>query len=153
MEENINMTSQLEKHSILLNHVLFPRVLPQRKTRFNDEQAIVMQFLENVKNAQEWLPMKTVEMMERLKRVTLECTRTVVSDIINELGAGDSFSMFIRRQNCTIMFHIPSNEGSYVEELQNIIVATFMGNLHPNEIFEYESDIEVSFFPESIEIS
>lgn len=141
MAEDIDMISQLENHSILLNHVLLPRVLPQQKEGFYDEQAIVIQFIENIKNVSEWLPVKTVEMMDRLKRVTLESTRTVVSNIIHELDLGDFFAMFIRGQNCTIMFYRPSNQP------QNIIAATFVGNLHPKEIYKHESDIEVSLFP------
>lgn len=141
MDEDVNMTSQLEEHSMLLNHVLLPRVLPQQKERFYNEQAIVIQFIENIENVSEWLPVKTVEMMERLKCVTLECKRAVVSNIINELEPGGSFSMFIRRQNCTLMFYRPSNQ------LQNIIIATFVGNLHPKETYKHESDIEVRSFP------
>lgn len=153
MDGNISFISQLKKQNILLEHVLLPRVLPQEKARFTDEQEIVVKFVENVENLSEWLPEKTVKMMERLKRVTLECTRTVVSETINELEAGDSFSMFIRRQNCTIMFYIPPTEENNLEELQNIIVATFLGNLHPQDIFMHDSDIMVSIFsPQSIGI-
>lgn len=141
-----DIASILDAQNVLLDHVLLPRVLPQKKVRFIDEQAIVIQFIENVENISEWLPVKTVKMMERLKRATLECTRSVVSEIINELESGDSFSMFIRRQNSTIMFYVPPTEENSVDEIENVIVATFMGNLHPNEIFKHESDIEVNFF-------
>lgn len=137
--------SELETQNILLNHVVLPRVLPQEKARFIHEQAIINLMVENVENLSDWLPEKTVEMMDRLKRVTREYTRTVVSEIINELEPGDSFSMFIRRQNCTIMFYIPPTEENSTEEPQNIIVATFIGTLHPKEIFKHESDIEVRF--------
>lgn len=99
--------------------------------------------IENVENLSEYLPEKTVEMMDRLKRVTREYTRTVVCEIINELEPGDAFSMFIRRQNCTMMFYIPPTEENTIDEPQNIIAATFCGSLHPTEVFKHESDIEV----------
>lgn len=134
----------LEVPNILLNHVVLPRVLPQEKSRFIHEREIVMQLVETVENVSERLPMETVEMMDRLKRVTREYTGGVVSEIINELEPGDSFSMFVRRQNTTIMFYIPKAGDNTTEEPQNIIVATFMGTLHPREIFKHESDIEVS---------
>lgn len=43
------------------------------------------------------------------------------------------------------VLHTP-NEGSTTEEPLNIIVGTFMGTLHPNEISKHESDIEVSLY-------
>lgn len=134
----------VETQNILLNHVVLPRVLPQEKVRYVHEQALIMQLVENVENVSEWLPDKTVKMMDRLKRVTREYTRTVVSEIINELESGDTFSTFVRRQNCTIIFYVPPTEENTTGEPQNMIVATFMGTLHPKEIFKHESDIEVS---------
>lgn len=132
----------MEIHDTLLNHVLLPRVLPQEKSRYHNERELVLQFIENVDNLSEWLPEKTVDMMDRLKRVTREYTRTVVTEIINELKPGDSFSMFVRRQNCAIMFHIPATEKDNLA-LMNVIVGTFMGTLHPREIFNHENEIEV----------
>lgn len=137
-------TMDLETHDILLNHVVLPRVLPQEKSRFIHEQALVVQFIENVENVSEWLPEKTVEMMDRLKRVTREHTRDVITEIINELEPGDSFSMFVRRQNCAIMFHIPATEEANAPDLLNIVVGTFLGTLHPREIFNHENKIEVT---------
>lgn len=146
MAENVDLLSELETQNILLNHVLFPRVLPQEKAKFIHEQQIVYQLIETMENASEWLPEKSVEMMDRLKRVSRECTKTVTSEIINELEPGDSFSMFIRRQNCTIMFYIPKSAESTTEEPLHIIVGTFIGTLHPKEMFKHDSDIEVSFY-------
>lgn len=144
MSELVAVTSDLEIPDILLNHVVLPRVLPQEKVRFIHEREIVIQLVETVEDVSEWLPMKTVEMMDRLKRVTREYTGSVVSEIINELEPGDSFSMFVRRQNTTIMFYVPKAGDNTTDEPQNVIVATFMGTLHPREIFKHESDIEVS---------
>lgn len=147
MAEEIAASSDLEIPNILLNHVVLPRVLPQEKARFIHEQEIVIQLVETVENVSDSLPIKTVEMMDRLKRVTREYTGGVVTEIINELEPGDSFSMFVRRQNTAIMFYIPKagDDNNTTEEPQNMIVATFMGTLHPREIFKHESDIEVRF--------
>lgn len=144
-EDNPPPRLDVETQNILLNHVVLPRVLPQEKARFMHQQELVIQLVDTVENVSEWLPTKSVEMMERLKRVTREYTRTVVSEIINELEPGDSFSMFVRRQNTTIMFYIPKTDENSAEEPQNIIVTTFMGTLHPKEIFKHESDLEVSY--------
>lgn len=144
MAENGISVSELETQNILLNHVLLPRVLPQEKVRFNHEQEIIYQLIDTVEDASDYLPNKTVEMMDRLKRITRECTKTVASEIINELEPGDSFSMYVRRQNCTVMFHIPSADVDSLVEPEHIIVGTYMGTLHPKEIYNHGSGIEVS---------
>lgn len=51
--------------------------------------------------------------------------------------------MFVRRQNCAIMIHMKSVEANEANEFGNVIVATFPGNLHPSEVYKYDSDIEV----------
>lgn len=77
-----------EMQDILLNHVLFPRVLPQEKTKPNDELVLMIKMIENAENLSKWLPLKTVEMLQRLKRVHLECTPAVISEEINDLEPG-----------------------------------------------------------------
>lgn len=133
--QNVNKREKMETHDILLNHV----VLHQENSRFVHVQALVLQLIENVENLSEWLPAKTVEIMDRLKRAIREHAHTVIAEIINELVSGDSFSMFIRRQNCAITFHIPATETDNTDVL-NIIAAT----LHPPELFDNESEIKVT---------
>lgn len=59
---------------------------------------------------------------------------------------GDTFAMFIRRQNCAIMIHVPANGLINInDEPENVIVATFPGSLHPRDIKEHLNDIEVNF--------
>lgn len=134
----------------LLDHVILPRVLPQRKSCYTHEQALVDQMIENVDGMSDWLPPKTVEMMKRLKRVNHECTPTVVSELINELRSpGDTFSMFVRWQNTAVIFYLPKDtEVINGDEPDNIIVATFPAGLHPRVIYEHDSDVEVKHFNE-----
>lgn len=56
---------------------------------------------------------------------------------------GDTFAMYVRRQNCAVMIHVPANEMVSVDETKNVIVSTFPGNLHPREIYQHSGDIEV----------
>lgn len=143
MANCIDSNLEMETQNILLNHIVWPRLLPQEKERFVHEQALVLQLVENVESLAEWLPEKTVEMMDRLRRVTRENTRTVICDIINELEPGDSFSMFVRRQNCAIMFYLPATEVNNIENPLNVIVGTFQAALHPRKILNHENEIEV----------
>lgn len=143
--------NEIKYQNILLDHVILPRELPKKKSSFNHEQALIDQMIENVDNLSDLLPQKTVKMMKRLKRVNYECTSAVVSELINELRPGDTFSMFVRKQNTAIIFYVPDHTGVDNDgKPDNIIVATFPGCLHPRTIYENESDVEVNYFNEFI---
>ncbi|XP_031632913.1 uncharacterized protein LOC116346822 [Contarinia nasturtii] len=140
-----NNVSQ-EIQDILLDHVLFSRFLPQEKPRYIYEEMLMVKMIENVESLSKYLmPTKTVEMLQRLKRVHFECTPNVISEEINDLEPGDTFAMYVRRQNCAIMIHVPANELISIEETRNVIVATFPGNLYRREIYEHDSDIEFNY--------
>lgn len=131
----------------ILDHVILPRVLPQRKSSYTHEQTLVDQMVENVENLSEFLPQKTVNMMKYLKRINHECTPPIILELINGLCPGDTFSMFVRNQNTAIIFHAPKSTGlNDTGKPDNIIVATFPGCLHPRTIYEHDSDIEVNGF-------
>lgn len=132
--------------NILLDHVILPRELPKKKSFFTHEQALIDQLVENVDSISDSLPKKSVEMMKRLKRVKHMCTPAIVSEMINELRPGDTFSMFVRKQNTAIIFYVPNHTGvNNAGTPDNIIVATFPGCLHPRTIYDHESDVEVNF--------
>lgn len=136
--------NQSKYQNILLDHVILPRVLPQNKSCFTHEQALIDRMIENVDNISKLLPQRTVDMMKRLKRVNSECTPTIVSELINELRSGDTFAMFVRKQNTAIIFYVPNYARVNIAgEPENIIVATFPGCLPPRTIYKYESDVEV----------
>lgn len=59
---------------------------------------------------------------------------------------GDTFAMFVRRQNCVILVHMSQDGMVDAEKSQNVIVATFPANLHPGEIYKYDSDLQVISF-------
>lgn len=135
-----------ETQDILLKHVILSRHLPQEKTRITDVGVELMnRMIENVENWAECLPMKTVELFRRIKRVSLECTKEIISEEIDDLQAGDTFAMYVRRQNCVILIHALPDADLIDEHTPNIIVATFPGSLHPSEVYAHESDVEVCF--------
>lgn len=88
MADDVEAESQ-ETLEILLNHVFFPRVLPEQKTQHIYDEKIMIKMVENVEHLSEWLPQKTVEMLQRLKRVHLECTKSTISEEINDLEPGE----------------------------------------------------------------
>lgn len=140
--------NESKSQNCLLDHVILPRVLPQHKSSYTHEQALIDQIIENVDGMSDWLPPKTVEMMKRLKRVNYECTPTVISELINELRSpGDTFSMFVRWQNTAVIFYIPKDtldtKVSNGGEPDHITVAIFPGCLHPRVVYDNDSDVEV----------
>lgn len=143
MFEDSDLNS-LDKWDSILTHVILSRFLPQEKERFTDTGTALMNLMiENVENLDEWLPTKTVELFDRMKRVNGECTKKVVSEEIEDLESGDTFAMYVRRQNCVIMIHALADADLTDEHTPNVIVATFPGSLHPNDVYKFESDIEV----------
>lgn len=142
MAEKTETISQ-ETNDILMNHVILPRFLPQEKPKFAHEKILIAEFLKCIENTSEHLPLKTIEMFDRLKQVNEEYTRDIVTEKIIELRPGDTFAMFVRRQNYTIMFHVPADSCLDNEDPDDVIVATFPGYLHPKEIYNCDSDIEV----------
>lgn len=126
-----------------LHHVLLPRVLPQGKDDLDEIGFILLnKMVENVEKLSQYLPQKTVELFRRMQNIHAERTPENIAKNINALQPGDSFAMFVRLQHCTIMIYIPLDEEP--DNIQNAIVSTF-SDLHPNEVYKYESDIEVSF--------
>lgn len=143
-EDDESDTAEIRKN--LLKHVTLPRDLPQEKPPRYLELKLMTHMVENVGNLSNYLPVKTVELLKRFRTVHLECTPDVISKEINSLRPGDTFAMFVRRQNTTIMVYMLPNDEIDNEESQNVILATFPGNLHPNQIYKAESDLEVFVF-------
>lgn len=129
----------------LFNHVLLPRVLPHEKQRLSIEMKLMTIMVENVKSLAKYLPPKTVTLFKNLQKVHSECTPKVISECINKLRLGDTFAMFVRRHNTLFMIYAPleENDGDSDGDFEDVIVATFPGNLHPKEIYVNDSDIAV----------
>lgn len=138
MAPNMESKSKEDWNSLLIN-VILPRVLPVTNSRHfgNLKLDLLYQMVETVKNSSEWIPSKTVELFKSLEEVQLECTPEVIAKKIRTLCPGDTFAMYIHRQNCAIMVYMPKNQK------RNVVVATFPGNLPSSEIYKHESDIEV----------
>lgn len=135
-----------ETQDNLLKHVILSRYLPQENKNFMEIGVELMkQMIENVDNLAEWIPSETVELFERLKRVSLECTKSVVSEEIDTLEPGDTFAMFVRCQNCVIMIHVLPDADLDDEQTPNVIVATYPGHFRSSETYNCDSDLEVTF--------
>lgn len=144
-----NPTPQ-QKQDMLLRHVILPRFLPQEKSNYfhQTEIQLMHEMVENVCNFSGKIPMQTIKLFLNFWKIHNESipNQSTVSTKINELLPGDSFAMFVRRQNCMFTIHAPPNQGkkSVNTEPQEVIIATFPGNIHPDEFYKHESDIEVN---------
>lgn len=99
-----------------------------------------MQMVYNVKTLADFIPKNTVKMFSSLEIVHRNRMANVVAKEINDLKPGETFAMFIRRQNCAIMIHRQSDSKS---SSNNVIVATFPGRMHPDAVYGNPSDLEV----------
>lgn len=136
--------SYKRKEDVQLHHVLLPRVLPkERGDLYQVEHDLMTLMVRTMENLSESLPSKTMKLFQTLEKVHTERTPIIVSNEINALGPGDTFAMFVRFQHSMIMIHVPSNKNS--DNIDNAVVATFPGSLHPNEVYNHNSDMEVHF--------
>lgn len=143
-----NPTPQ-RKQDMLLQHVILPRYLPQKKSiHFHPTELQLMnEMVQNVVNFSGKIPSQTVKLFANLWETHNESipNPTTVTTQINALQSGHSFAMFVRRQNCMFVVHAPANhENAANTAPQKVIVATFPGNLHPDEVYNHDSDIEVN---------
>lgn len=144
MDSNKDPTPQ-QWQDMLLKHIILPRYLPQFKSRHfhQTELRLLNGMVENVVKLSEKIPSKTVQLFEKLQKVHHERTPSNISSEINSLQPGDTFAMFVRRQNCVFIIYAPPDENVRYGKPKNVIVATFPGNLHPNEVYHCDSDMEV----------
>lgn len=146
-EMDIDANPNLEEEYTLLHHVILPRVLPQNTSEnLRQMEVEIIEYMQEI--ARKWteadlVPQKTVELLKTLKRFHDEYKAQDISMAINKLGPNDNFAMFIHSQHCAIMIHVPPTERP--NNVQNVIVATFPGNLDSSDIYRHESDIEVIF--------
>lgn len=141
--------TQQQQHDMLLRHIILPRFLPQAKSSYfhQTEIQLMQQMAQNVFNLSEKIPMQTVKLFESFLEIHKESipNQNTISTEINVLRPGHSFAMFVRRQNCMFVIHAPPNHSENVANTapQDVIIATFPGNLHPEEVYKHDSDIEV----------
>lgn len=133
-ESNIN--------EFFLYHVVLPRHLPAVKPKYSQQMALVAEMMKTITSLKQFIPSKTIKLFETFDNIHSKGTSADVSDIrdaIRSLKAGDTFAMFVRRQNCALMIHKRFENN----ECNNVVVATFPGDLPSNEIYKHASDIEV----------
>lgn len=129
-------------HENLLYHIVLPRVLPQDKAACNEEfeLSLLSRMTKNVENSLQWIPPATVRLFTSLQRTHTVLMKDLVSNEINALRPGESFAMFIRRQNTAFMIHMPADQ---IDGMKNVHVMTFPGNLSPEKIYGSCSDLQV----------
>lgn len=135
-------TDQQQKLENLLHHVVLPRVLPQNYPKDYEDQELnlLSRLVRTVENSSQILPIETVELFQRLKRVHMKRTPENISNEINSLKPGDTFAMFIRRQNTAFLIQVPKEPA---DGIKNVTIATFPGNLHPAKMHESFHDLQV----------
>lgn len=137
----------------MINHVLLPRFLPQQRSPelHEHEISLLKEMVQTIETMEDSLPPSTVRLFQSMQKVHVMCTATDVCDEIKKLTPGETFAMFIRRQNTAFMVHMPEsgrakskNSKAKPDKSTTVIVSTFPGNIHPNEIYTHPSDLEVS---------
>lgn len=139
MEVDSEMTEDIDENEFILNHVVLPRFLPQKNQNYNDQLKIIKRMLKNVRDLRSYLPINTVHLCETLKNIHLQSTDDNLRDTIKKelryLLAGDTFAIFVRGQNCTLIVH---------KKAASLILATFHGDVNSNEIYSQDSDLQVT---------
>lgn len=138
MDEDIEMAENIDENEFILNHVVLPRFLPQKKQNYSDQLKIVNRMVQNVMSMRSSLPANTVKLFQQFKNVHLDSTddtlKSKISNEIRSLRRDDTFAMFVRRQNCTLIIH---------KKPDGLILATFHGDVKPSEVYSHDSDLEV----------
>lgn len=127
----------------LLNHIVLPRYLPQKRSPnfCAEELELLKRMVQTVESFPEEMPENTLQMMRSLAdfHVQKPFPKTIKLNI-RDLQPGGTFAMFVRSQNCALLIHMlpkaPANS-------ENIVVCTFPGKLHPKEVYDNPSDLEV----------
>lgn len=132
-----------EKHENLMNHVILPRYLPQMKSLEEHDLQLMSLMVENVndKTFSGFIPPNTLKMIRGVAHVHRTLNQEIVSNEIGQLKPGETFAMFVRRQNCAVMIHMPTDINQ--NQSDHVIIATFPGNFHPKYLHACESDVEV----------
>lgn len=140
-----------QKQDMLLTHVILPRFLPQEISHHLDQTDLQLLhgMVDNVENLSGMVPPQTVKLFKSLRKIhqRIELNVDTISNEINALRAGDSFAIFVRRQRWMFIIYAPpcDDKNAANSEPQEVIVASFPGNVRPGEIYKHESDIEVIF--------
>lgn len=128
-----------DEHEFFLNHVILPRYLPAEKPGYVKQLKLMNAVIQTILDTPH-MPQETIKLFKQFKELhdtTAEDFKRVLKRQIGTLLPGETFAIFVRRQNCTLM----------VQKLQNnsVILATFRGDMRNSAVYSQDSDIEVSF--------
>lgn len=136
--------SDVEFQEFLLIHAVLPRLLPECKPTYSQQLKLMNKMVENIESVAQYIPRQTLQLFQKMRKIHSDGTSIGCTNIRTEIAnllPGDTFAMFVRYQNCTLMVHLLNNSDEY-----NAVVATFPGDLLLSEIYQHESDIEVIVF-------
>lgn len=133
----------------LIHHVVLPRVLPKKMYNTSTDLDLMYKMVCNIKSLAKYIPAKTVDLFRKLIAVYADCTPEAISNTISNLDPGETFPMYVQEQGYALTIYVPTDE--QVNNVQNVIVATFPGSLDPNEIYSHDSGLEVCTFSFSVD--
>lgn len=135
MDEDV----EIDEHEFHLNHVILPRFLEPQKPGYGNQLKLMNKMLQCVFDTP-IIPPPTMDLFKQFHRLHVDTTtdnfNNVLKEQIKTLLTDETFAMFVRRQNCTLMIH---------KQRDSTIVATFRGDMKSSEVYYHESDIEVNF--------
>lgn len=109
--------------------------------------------VKNITDLREFIPINTLEMMQSLDEIHSKPSANTIRKKMIHLKPGKTFAMFVRSQNCVLLIHMLPNEPADSETVSNassdsesIIIATFPGKLHPEEVYGNPNDLEVRLY-------
>lgn len=133
MDEDV----ERDEHEFILNHVILPRYLPPEKPGYVKQLKLMSSIIQTIIDTP-ILPRKTIDLFVQLKRLHIDTTAdnfsATLKNEIKTLLPGETFAMFVRRQNCTLLIHQKEN---------SVILATFRGDMKSSDVYGHDSDIEV----------
>lgn len=135
MDEDV----ERDENEFILNHVILPRYLPPEKPGYVKQLKLMNSIIQTVLDTPT-MPGKTIDLFKQIRRLHVDTTgenfSTVLKNEIQSLLPGETFAMFVRRQNCTLLIH---------QQRDSAILATFRGDMRSSDVYSHDSDIEVNF--------
>lgn len=129
----------MDSNDFILSHVVLPRYLPPLNSDYSEQLNLLNELLRNVFDAP-IIPMRTLALFKQFKKIHIDSTpdtlKTALSIQLGSLLSGDTFAMFVRGQNTTLIIHKSDLS-------DDMILATFPGDVDANKVYELDSDIEV----------
>lgn len=128
----------------LLYHIILPHSLQQERSQDYEKQnmGLLSNMVEVIETCS--VPPATSYLFKSLEQTHMQRSPEVITGEINALKPGNSFAMFVQRQNCALMIHMPvQGNSAQVDENTTVIVSTFLGSLHPKQIYKNLYDLNV----------